>query len=92
MQFLKDGVQTVGVLNRVQTVGVLNHIVYKSHGGLSSLLSFGGMKQGTIPVYTETLTLTNEDEGVEQFANVINSRVSKGIFLQYILSQGKVFF
>ena len=32
---------------------------------LSSGLSFGGMKQGMIPVYNETLIFTNDDEGFE---------------------------
>ena len=49
---------------------------------MSSGLSFGGMKQGMIPVYTETLTLKNDDEGFKQLANVINFRVSGGIFLK----------
>ena len=40
------------------------------------------MKQGMIPVYTETLIFTNDDEGFELLANVINFRVSGGIFLQ----------
>ena len=35
-----------------------------------------------IPVYTETMTLTNDDEEFEQLANVINFRVSGGIFLK----------
>ena len=48
-----------------------------------------------IPVYIETLIMTNGDEGFEQLANIINFRVSDGIFLQWnlkFLSQGvKVF-
>ena len=40
------------------------------------------MKQGMIPVYIETLIMTNDDEGFEQLANKINFRVSGGIFLQ----------
>ena len=32
---------------------------------LSSGLSFGGMKQGMIPVYNETFIFTNDDEGFE---------------------------
>ena len=52
---------------------------YCTKAGLSSELSFGGMKQRMIPVYTETLTLKNDDEEFEQLANVINSRVSGGI-------------
>ena len=44
------------------------------------------MKQGMIQVYTETLILTNDDEGFEKLANVINFRVSGGIFLQWNLS------
>ena len=50
------------------------------------------MKQGMIPVYIETLIMTNDDEGFEQLANIINFRVSGGIFLQwnlYFLSQDK---
>ena len=35
-----------------------------------------------IPVYIETLIMTNGDEGFEQLANIINFRVSDGIFLQ----------
>ena len=55
---------------------------YCTKAGLSSGLSFGGMKQGMMPVYTETLTVKNDDEGFEQLANVINFCVSGGIFLQ----------
>ena len=58
----------------------VNTVLCKSRFELG--LSFGGMKQGMIPVYTETLTLTNDDEEFEQLANVINFRVSGGIFLQ----------
>ena len=66
----------------------VNTVLYKIKNklrlkaGLSSGLSFGGMKQGMIPVYTETLILKNDDEGFEQLANLINFRVSGGIFLQ----------
>ena len=45
-------------------------------------LLFGGMKQGMIPVYIETLIMTNDDEGFEQLANIINFLVSDGIFFQ----------
>ena len=38
-----------------------------------------------IPVYIETLIMTNDDEGFEQLANIINFRVSVGIFLQWDL-------
>ena len=40
------------------------------------------MKQGMVPVYTKSLTLTNDDEEFEQLAYVINFRVSGGILLQ----------
>ena len=43
---------------------------------------FGGMKQGMIPIYIETLIMTNGDGGFEQLANIINFRLSGGIFLQ----------
>ena len=48
----------------------------------NTLLLFGGMKQGMILLYIETLIMTNDDEGIEQSANIINFRVSGGIFLQ----------
>ena len=38
------------------------------------------MKQGMILVYIETLIMTNDDEGFEQLANIINFRVSGGIY------------
>ena len=40
------------------------------------------MKQGMIPVYIGTLIMTNDDEGFEQLAYIVNFRVSGGIFLQ----------
>ena len=43
------------------------------------------MKQGMIPVYIEILIMTNDDERFEQSANIINFRVSGGIFLQWNL-------
>ena len=55
---------------------------YCAKVGLNSLLSFGGMKKGMIPVYTDTLIMTNDDEGFKQLANIINFRVSGGTFLQ----------
>ena len=33
---------------------------------------FGGINQGMIPVYIETLIMTNGDEGYEQLANITN--------------------
>ena len=45
---------------------------------------FGGMKQGMIPVYIETLIMTNDDEGFEQLAHIINFRVSGGYFVNKI--------
>ena len=35
-----------------------------------------------IPVYIETLIMTNDDEGFEQLRNIINFRVSGCICLQ----------
>ena len=58
---------------------------YCAKVGLNTLLLFGGMKQGMIPVYIETLIMTNDDEGFEQLANIINFRVSGGIFPQWNL-------
>ena len=46
---------------------------------------FGGIKQGMIPVFIETLIMTNGDEGYEQLANITSFRVSDGIFLQWNL-------
>ena len=43
------------------------------------IVVFGGMKQGMIPVYIETLMMTNDDEGFEQLANIINFLVTGGI-------------
>ena len=54
---------------------------YCAKVGSNTQLLFGGIKQGMIPVYIETLIMTNGDEGFEQLANIINFRVSDGIVL-----------
>ena len=58
---------------------------YCAEVGSNTCLLFGGIKQGMIPVYIEALMMTNDDEGFEQLANIINFRVSGGIFLQWNL-------
>ena len=71
------------LLPKRSNLGVLTP--YCAKVGSNTCLLFGGMKQGMIPVYIETLIMTNDDEGFEQLANIINFRVSGGIFLQWNL-------
>ena len=60
--------------------------LYCAKVGSNTWLLFGGIKQGIVPVYIETLIMTNGDEGFEQLANIINFHVSDGLFLQWNLS------
>ena len=53
---------------------------YCAKVGSNTRLLFGGMKQGMIPVYIETLIMTNDDEGFEQLANNQFSCSFNGIY------------